>query len=248
MPSSQAQVARSISSIREALVASVACAAPPVSRNSRYAVHRPERERLPGVGGCALYLQASSPAPRRSWCPRNTGREPARSPPAPAASWPSSPAVRSHRSALRRSCQTIAGRQRLAGRTVPKHDGLALVCQADAGDALEAPTECRRLRAAPRGSGAQISPRVVLDPARLRVVLGQRSPMPARRWRPPCREGDRAGRGGALVEDEDQVGGSHGGKPYPLSSSPRRRGAITPDSSSGDGSPAFAGMTRRARG
>ena len=91
---------------------------------------------------------------------------------------------RSHSSAVRRSCQTIALWTGAAGRALPQHRRLALVGDADRGD--------RPVRGGGRfTAGRDDAPpdllRVVLDPAGLRIMLGQfdlrgaAAPVPPRR-------------------------------------------------------------------
>ena len=133
-PRPSAHVARSISSVRDAFVASVAWTAPPVS------LYSSQLSTVPSI---------SVPAPPRVAHRRPVGqrpddlrrreirdRAPARSSPAPPARAPRR-ASASHRSVAAPVLPDDRRRQRLAGRAVPEHDRLALVGDAEAGDPLD---------------------------------------------------------------------------------------------------------------
>ena len=92
------------SSVREALVASVAWTRPPVSRH-RSQLSTVPKASSPGRAGPAPGIVLEEPA--RAWCPRSRGRARARSSRGPGAPGPSA-CSRSQRSAVRRHCQTMA--------------------------------------------------------------------------------------------------------------------------------------------
>jgi hypothetical protein len=95
---------------------------------------------------------------------------------------------------------------RFSGRAFPQHRRLALVGNADRGNR----PVCGGSRFAARGDDAAPDLlRVVLDPARLRMMLGEFDLRPAAR---PSRriEQDRPGAGGALVDRQNTGrGGRH---------------------------------------
>ena len=75
-------------------------------------------------------------------------------------------------SAVRRSCQTIAGAERPAGAAAPEDDRLALVGDADRGDPLRAAgLRDHRARAGQRRSPDLLG--IMLDPAGPRIMLDQ---------------------------------------------------------------------------
>ena len=88
--------------------------------------------------------------------------------------------------------------ERLAGGAIPRHHGLALVGNADTGDRrCPARLVQHRLHA-----GERLVPdlaRIMLDPAGLRIVLGQRFLRTGEQHAVMCKQ-HRAGRGGAFVE------------------------------------------------
>ena len=94
----------------------------------------------------------------------------------------------SQRSAVRRSCQTIARCRRPAGATVPHDDGLALVGDADRGDRFGR-ASATAARPSVAGDGLPDLVGVVFDPAGLGEVLGELAVRRAerssavRRWR-----------------------------------------------------------------
>ncbi len=96
-----------------------------------------------------------------------------------------------------------------AAGALPDDRGLALIGDAERGDALHAHGAARedlthaRERVAPDILG------VVLHPAGGRVVLLVLAPCNGHRTRPWI-EGDGAGRGRALVDGENVLGGTHG--------------------------------------
>ena len=114
-------------------------------------------------------------------------------------SWPAARSS-SQRSAVRRSCQTIARCRRCAGAPVPDHDRLALVRDADRGDGLAHRLELARDLAERLERDAPDVLGVVLDPARLREVLRElavRTTRAACRARPTAKAADA---GGARVD------------------------------------------------
>ena len=118
------------SSVRAALVASVACTLPPVSRHSRKLSMVPKAS-LPGLRRRRA-RRSHCRAARRSCWRRNTDRAAARS-------WRRSPARARARAALaqRRGAAVLPDDgvvDRLAGGAVPDTRGLALIGDADAGD------------------------------------------------------------------------------------------------------------------
>ena len=147
---------------------SVAYTAPPVRFQISQASIGAERQ-VRSDGHAALGRAAT-----RSWCRRSTGRARARCARAPAGGAPAAVSS-SQRCAVRRSCQTMAGAVGLAGASVPRHDRLALVGDADRGDVVGADRAVdlgddlaqRRQHRLPDLDG------VVLDPARLGEVLGE---------------------------------------------------------------------------
>ena len=207
------------SSVREALVTSVACTRPPVSRHSRKVSMVPKassprsaRSRAPATGD-----RASTPP----WWRRSTDRAAARSWRAPAASAPGA-VSRAHSSAVRRSCQTMARCSGTAAGALPDDRRLALIGDAERGDAPRArrgsaamTSRTRRERVAPDVLG------VVLDPAGSGVVLWQLAPCAGRRTGAAV-EGDGPRRCGALVDGEYVAGPAHGCTDSPVCNKPVR--------------------------
>ena len=122
--------------------------------------------------------------------------------------------ARRQKSAVRRSCQTMARPDGPAAGALPEHDGLALVGQADGGQARGSTPAA----ASACGTTAATAPPdllgVVLDPARPRVVLRQFLGRAAERTAGDVVDhGPRAGR--ALV-DGKYIGERHGINPPPV--------------------------------
>ena len=140
------------SSVRAALVASVACTLPAGQPPEQETCRRCRRRVAPPPPPRAR--RRRDRAARRSWWRRNTDRAAARSCAAMSGSWP-----------LRRASRADAGGaailpddrvvDRLAGRAVPDHRGLALVGDADGGDVLRREAGLRhsvRARSRPRST------------------------------------------------------------------------------------------------
>ncbi len=199
---SPSQLARwmSNSSVREALVASVAWTRRPSAARagSCRSCRRPAR---PAPRGARA--PARGPAARRSWWRRNTGRAAARCARCTSGSGPSAlqPGAGIGGAAVLPDDRAVHG---LAGRAVPQHHGLALVGDAD-GARCAAPAARQRLAR----RGQRVAPdilRVVLHPARCRVMLRRTRAGRVATGRPSRLEDDRAGGGGALVDGEHVIG------------------------------------------
>ena len=162
--SAHPRVCRSISSVREALVASVT--KPPAAGQvpDQEAVDRPRGE-LAGLGAVGG-PRGRGRASRRSWSPRSTGRSPGRSARRPTA-WRS--LSRSQAGAVRRSCQTRAGAIALPvarSQTIVVSRWLVRPMAAIRSALMPARRACAGHL---RPDRAEQGIRVVLDPARLRV-------------------------------------------------------------------------------
>ena len=150
----------SSSSVRAALVASVACSLAAGQPPEQEAVDRAESE--PAGSARRRARRRRGRAARRSWSPRNKDRAAARCAPRSRRSWPASPQRRAG----------VGGAPVLpddgvvdgpAGRAVPDHRGLALIGDADARRCLRRrrpPWPWRRARSRPS------SPRCPRDRAR----------------------------------------------------------------------------------
>ena len=98
---------------------------------------------------------------------------------------------------------------RFAGGAVPHHGGLALVGDADGGDAGNIDPGLLHGPACHGPDVAQNVGRVMLDPAVAGIMLRKLAPRLGQR-RPPTVEQDRPRRGGALIDGEDMAGLAHG--------------------------------------
>ena len=208
--SSQSPRPISNSSVRDALVASVAWTLPPVSRQSRNESTVPNASRPCSAAARAPVHMVEQPADlgRR----RNTDRAPGRS-------WPRPPA-RARRarsaaqaSAVRRSCQTMAlwiGLPLARSQTIVVSRWLVMPMPAMS----LAPTPA--LAIASRTVATTRRPdflRIVLDPSRRRIDLPQFL-LRDRDRSERCVEHDRPRRGGALVDGDEsgrQARPRHGG-------------------------------------
>ena len=187
----------SSSIVRAALVASVACTLPPVSRHNR------KLSMVPKASSPPAPWRARRPrdrAARRSCWRKNTDRAAARS-------WRRSPA-------RGRRAQRIAkiGRapvlpddrivDRLAGGAVPDDGGLALIGDADAGDIVRGEAGLGHRLAHGRDRRLPDFLRVVLDQTRRRKDLPQFLLRGGERLEAGI-ERDRARRGGALIDGDE---------------------------------------------
>ena len=152
------------SSVREALVASVACTLPPVSRQSRKRVDRAEGELARSARGARARHVVEQPGDLGAGeigVEQQAGLRLVTS-----ASCPARLSV-AQRSAVRRSCQTMARWIGLPVSRVPDERRLALVGDADRRDVGGA--RCRPCRAPPAVVATTVVPDllgIVLDPAR----------------------------------------------------------------------------------
>ena len=188
------------SSVRDALVASVAWTLPPVSRQSRNESTVPKASRPCSAAARARFTWSSSQ--------RDLGRREIRI---------------EHEAGLVRDRALVAGGaqrragvrgapvlpddgvvDRLAVGAIPDDRGFALVGDADAGDVLGADAGLGHRLAHGRDHGRPDFLRIVLDPSRRRIDLAQLL-LRDRDRRERCVEHDRPRRGGALV-DGDEVG------------------------------------------
>ena len=198
----------SSSKVRAALVASVACTVPPVSRHSRKVSTVPKASR-PG---------SARPRARRDVVeqPGDLGGGEVGIEHQPGLVGDGRSRARPRRSvaqasAVRRSCQTIALWMGLPVARSQTNDSLALVGDADGGDvAGRDPGLGDRLARGRDGGGPDLL-RVVLDPAGRRIDLAK-FVLRGRDRRERGVEHDRARRRGALVDREDVAG--HSCAPY----------------------------------
>ncbi len=177
-PRPSRRVRISNSSVRAALVASVACTLPPVSRQSRKLSTVPKASR-PGSGRRRARRRRGRAA-RRSWWRRNTDRAAARCVAAIAGSWPAARSA-AQASAVRRSCQTMAlwiGLPVARSQTIVVSRWLVMPIAAMS---LGADAGLRHRVAHGRDRRRPDLLRIVLDPARRRIDLAR---TPAARSRP----------------------------------------------------------------
>ena len=145
----------------------------PAVRGRRSAATAPTSRPWPGPAGRPGPARPDRRrrASRRTWWPRSTGRGRGRCGPAPAGRWPASRSS-SQRSAVRRSCHTMAGPSGPPC-AVPGHGGLALVGDAQRGHRRPRPREptADLGQGGPHGVPDLVG--VVLHPARTGEVLGE---------------------------------------------------------------------------
>ena len=172
------------SSVREAFVASVTCTRAAASASRRASVSMVPKASSPRF--------ARAPARRATWSSSHSSLVPgevgvehqAGLRREQSAHGPAALQARRTSAAVRRSCQTIALRDRPAGGALPQHRRLALVGDADRGDVARAPSPRagERLAQHARDCVAQISS----GRARPSRAAGRSGGTPAARRRRPC--------------------------------------------------------------
>ena len=145
--------------------------APPVSLNTSQLSTVPKASvpALRGAAHCRLVVEQPAHLGGR----RNRDRAAGRCGRCTASSCPRSLQLVRRNRAVRRSCQTIARASGSPRRAVPRDHRLALVGDADARRSAPRRRPGSTISRAQASVLSQISPRIVLDPAGPRIVLGQ---------------------------------------------------------------------------
>ena len=117
-------------------------------------------------------------------------------------SWPAARSA-SHNDAVRRSCQTMALRDRPAASALPEQGGFALIGDADRSQGARRDRGLGQRLGYDAGLRGPDLQRIVLDPPRLGINLGE-FPLRHGADRPTVVEDDRPGTGGSLIQGQHE--------------------------------------------